>query len=122
MKGRYLATFISGILLLGIVVFIVAIMVARTPIQTDSTALRVGIGLVMAFLVLLIIRYFLLIWLGYLQHIEQQFSADDDTFTPPVTLIVPAYNEAMVIQSAIRSLLDLDYPAYEILVIDDGST
>jgi glycosyltransferase involved in cell wall biosynthesis len=35
---------------------------------------------------------------------------------------VPAYNEGMVIQPALRSLLLLDYPNYEVLVIDDGSS
>ena len=36
-----------------------------------------------------------------------------------VSLVVPAYNEGMVIEAAICSLLELDYPNYEILVIDD---
>jgi len=43
-------------------------------------------------------------------------------FEPPVTLIVPAYNEAETIVSSIHSLMQLEYPAYEIIVINDGST
>jgi Glycosyltransferases involved in cell wall biogenesis len=39
-----------------------------------------------------------------------------------VTLVVPAYDEGVVIQSALKSLLELDYPNYEIIVVDDGST
>jgi poly-beta-1,6 N-acetyl-D-glucosamine synthase len=39
-----------------------------------------------------------------------------------ISLVVPAYNEGPVIQAAVRSLLLLDYPNYEVLVIDDGST
>lgn len=42
-------------------------------------------------------------------------------FEPPVTLIVPAYNEAETISSSIRSLMQLEYPIYEIIVINDGS-
>lgn len=38
-----------------------------------------------------------------------------------ISLVVPAYNEGPVIQPAVRSLLELDYPNYEVLVIDDGS-
>ncbi len=42
---------------------------------------------------------------------------------PPVSVIVPAYNEEAGIAATIRSLLDTDYPApVEILVVDDGST
>lgn len=44
--------------------------------------------------------------------------------TPAVTLIVPAYNEAGVIEAKIRNVLALDYPAdrLEIIVASDGST
>lgn len=41
---------------------------------------------------------------------------------PPVALLVPAYNEDVDIASSVRSLLDLRYPEYEIIVINDGST
>ena len=39
-----------------------------------------------------------------------------------VTIVVPAYNEGIVIQTALRALIDLDYPNYEVIVVDDGST
>jgi cellulose synthase/poly-beta-1,6-N-acetylglucosamine synthase-like glycosyltransferase len=41
---------------------------------------------------------------------------------PLVSIVVPAYNEGPVIQQSVRSLLRLDYPCYEVLVVDDGST
>jgi poly-beta-1,6-N-acetyl-D-glucosamine synthase len=40
---------------------------------------------------------------------------------PFVSILVPAHQEAATIQSALRSLIELDYPAYEIIVVDDGS-
>ena len=121
-RRRYLAPLLIGVFMLALAIGTIAVLIANMPTVGTTPALRVGIAVVLGFLVLLIIRYFVLIWLGYLQHLEARFMEVDDTFTPPVTIIVPAYNEGPVIQSAIRSLLDLDYPAYEILVIDDGST
>ena len=122
MGARYFLVLLAGVFLLLVAATVMSVAMAGAPLEADSTALRIGIGIVLTFLVLLVLRYFLLLWLGYLQHIESEASPDEDEFAPPVTLIVPAYNEAPVIQSAIRSLLDLDYPAYEILVVDDGST
>jgi len=41
---------------------------------------------------------------------------------PPVTVLVPAYNEAVGIAATLRSLTQGDYPDLRIVVIDDGST
>jgi cellulose synthase/poly-beta-1,6-N-acetylglucosamine synthase-like glycosyltransferase len=38
-----------------------------------------------------------------------------------ISILVPGFNEGKVIGTAIQSLITLDYPNYEILVIDDGS-
>jgi cellulose synthase/poly-beta-1,6-N-acetylglucosamine synthase-like glycosyltransferase len=39
----------------------------------------------------------------------------------PVSILVPAYNEEVTVVDTVRSLLALDYIAYEIIVVDDGS-
>jgi cellulose synthase/poly-beta-1,6-N-acetylglucosamine synthase-like glycosyltransferase len=41
---------------------------------------------------------------------------------PPISVLVPAYNESVGITDSIRSLLALEYPTLEIVVINDGST
>ncbi len=43
-------------------------------------------------------------------------------FTIPVSVIVPAYNEEQNIACVVRGLLDFDYPEYEIILVNDGST
>lgn len=40
---------------------------------------------------------------------------------PPVSLLVPAYNEEATIASSLRSMLQLSYARYEIVVVNDGS-
>jgi cellulose synthase/poly-beta-1,6-N-acetylglucosamine synthase-like glycosyltransferase len=44
------------------------------------------------------------------------------TFTEPVSILVPAYNEEANIAATMTSLLTSRYPDFEVIVIDDGST
>lgn len=39
----------------------------------------------------------------------------------PITIVVPAYNEEVTVVETVKSLLQLDYRLYEIIVVDDGS-
>jgi len=41
---------------------------------------------------------------------------------PSVTVIIPAYNEQVGIADAVSSIAGNDYPAFDIVVVDDGST
>jgi cellulose synthase/poly-beta-1,6-N-acetylglucosamine synthase-like glycosyltransferase len=43
-------------------------------------------------------------------------------FTPPVSILLPAYNEEAGVEASVRSLLDLRYPRHEVIVVNDGST
>ena len=43
-------------------------------------------------------------------------------FFKPVSILVPAHNESAVISQSIRSLLNLHYPEFEIVVVNDGSS
>ena len=45
-----------------------------------------------------------------------------NTPSPLVSIIVPAYNEEKVIGNCIKSIQSSDYPNFEIILIDDGST
>jgi cellulose synthase/poly-beta-1,6-N-acetylglucosamine synthase-like glycosyltransferase len=41
---------------------------------------------------------------------------------PKISIVIPAYNEAVVIAQSVRSFLDLDYGELEVIVVNDGST
>jgi len=41
---------------------------------------------------------------------------------PKVSIIVPARNEESVVGAALESFLNLDYPGYEVILVDDAST
>lgn len=41
---------------------------------------------------------------------------------PFISVIVPAHNEEKVIEKVVHNLRDLNYPKYEVIVVNDGST
>jgi len=41
---------------------------------------------------------------------------------PPVSVLVPCHNEAECLAETVAALRNIDYPEFEILLIDDGST
>ena len=40
---------------------------------------------------------------------------------PPVSVLMPAFNEEATIRTSVRSMLQLQYPEFEVVVINDGS-
>jgi len=42
--------------------------------------------------------------------------------TKPLTMVVPAYNEEVTIVDSITNLVQCDYPRFEVVVVNDGST
>lgn len=51
---------------------------------------------------------------------------DDNTLmssplTPGISVVAPAYNEGLTIITNVRSLLTLNYPLFEVIIINDGS-
>ena len=57
-----------------------------------------------------------------LAYLRRQPKWLDGTSTPPVTVIVPAYNEEPVILRTVESVLASDYTNMQVIVVDDGSS
>ncbi|MEZ5175023.1 MAG: glycosyltransferase [Acidimicrobiia bacterium] len=60
------------------------------------------------------------------ERIVERFGRDQDMLdsdlAPPVSIVIPAYNEAAGIVESVRSLTMISYPRYEIVVANDGSS
>jgi YaiO family outer membrane protein len=73
--------------------------------------------------------YALLLLLSIPEIWEQTRLAEDDDFQrlmhsdalPPITILVPAYNESATIEHSVTALLTLEYRSYEVIVVNDGS-
>lgn len=60
---------------------------------------------------------------------EQTRLAEDEDFQrlmqsdalPPITILVPAYNESATIEASVTAILTLEYRNYEVVVVNDGS-
>jgi poly-beta-1,6-N-acetyl-D-glucosamine synthase len=127
-------------LLLGITAFVALALLAYRVMMVNShqsldiknmssgeAALTV---LLLGFLAIVTIRHLVLVVWSFSEHVDQENTdlrvpsrtPQSEAALPFITIIVPAYNEAKVIVGSIQSLFDLDYPKYEVIVVDDGST
>jgi len=53
---------------------------------------------------------------------QPQWLPKEGEALPRISVIVPALNEQEKLEPALRSLLALDYPNYEVIAVDDRST
>jgi cellulose synthase/poly-beta-1,6-N-acetylglucosamine synthase-like glycosyltransferase len=74
-------------------------------------------------------NYFVLMALGYFvlrtqRTIEGSVERDPlfkSRLMPPISIIAPAHNEQLSIAQSTRSMLQLEYPEHEVIVVTDGS-
>lgn len=82
--------------------------------------MSIGIYFFSAILVIAVFR--LCSWLFLSLAYNLKGKVEPMELFPLISLIVPAFNEEVTIKKSIQSLIDLDYPNYEVIVVDDGSS
>src|SRR5262249_62418950 len=96
--------------------------VLTTVVTTTDLTILVYFLVLNSFYALLLILSIPEIW-------EQTRLAEDEDFQrlmqsdalPPITILVPAYNERATIEASVTAILTLDYRTYEVIVVNDGS-
>ncbi|MGZ4829953.1 MAG: glycosyltransferase, partial [Candidatus Angelobacter sp.] len=53
---------------------------------------------------------------------KPEWNPPPDAGLPSLTIVVPARNEEAEIEPALRSLLQLNYPQYQVVAVNDRST
>jgi len=85
---------------------------------------------IIAYFLVLNSFYALLLLLSIPEMMEHWRISDDDNLrrllgsevVPPISVLVPAYNEEAIIVASVLSFLTLEYPNHEVVVVNDGST
>lgn len=82
------------------------------------------------YFLLLIIYYFVLGIIGFIESKKWMRKKEEEnyslayftTFEIPVSIIIPAHNEELWIADSVKSILNLNYPKFELIIVDDEST
>ncbi|MFZ7946433.1 MULTISPECIES: glycosyltransferase family 2 protein [Bacillaceae] len=77
---------------------------------------------ILFYTVILVISMFQLRKEYQLDRVQVYEDYMEEVFTKPVSIIVPAFNEEAGIIHSVRSLLSVNYPVFEVIVVNDGST
>lgn len=120
MREKKRTIMISG--LLSALLFItILITMPLTILSWSGLFVYSSIVSLVIFLFILLIRYFGILFTAYFYTTKYTIQKKAG-FYPFVSIIVPVYNEGKILNSSVESLLDIDYPNYEILIVNDGST
>ncbi len=95
-----------------------------------DTLFQLGSGAILIYFLLINSFYFLFVFLSlagifHYQRMTNYVRMKEIFSLPlakPISIIAPAYNEGQGILESVRSLLALEYPLYEVIVVNDGST
>ncbi len=109
--------FIALFLLFGTSIFFDPAKIPR--LSTTGFLGFINFGIIF-YILILALRHFVMLFFSALETARRE-GLPQPNFFPPISIIVPAYNEGVVIQRTIEQLAHIKYPVFEIIVVDDGS-
>jgi cellulose synthase/poly-beta-1,6-N-acetylglucosamine synthase-like glycosyltransferase len=112
---------VSGLISLFLI-FVIVYTLPKTVLTVKSLLEYATIVALVIFLFILLIRYFTILLMAYLYINQYTYSSPAGGYSPFVSILVPVYNEDKVVADSVKSLLELNYANYEIIIINDGST
>lgn len=131
-NSPFLQGLVEVMFLLGIICTVAFCWIAASQLLLHSSALlksqgstgKNGLVIAVAAIALVFSVRWLLLQLMVIRSYSQSTleRLPEKIDWPFVSILVPAHNEAPSIRATVRSLLAIDYPHFEILVLDDGST
>ncbi|MHB8337362.1 MAG: glycosyltransferase family 2 protein [Ignavibacteriaceae bacterium] len=121
-EGKLIKRIITTGTISLILLLVIILTLPHTVLSVKSLLEFATIVALVIFLFVLLFRYFAILVLAYLYINEYTYKAPSGGYSPFVSIIVPVYNEEKVVADSIKSLLDLDYNNYEIIVVNDGSS
>ncbi len=110
----------TGLISLALII-IILITLPETVLSWNGLLVYASIVSLVIFLFVLLFRYFSILVLAYL-YITRYTVEEKGGYYPFISIIVPAYNEGVILKDSVNSLLQLEYPNYEIIIVNDGST
>jgi cellulose synthase/poly-beta-1,6-N-acetylglucosamine synthase-like glycosyltransferase len=105
-------------LIIFTVIYLILCVLAAT--ENWKTLHTLVIHFFIAFAIILVLRQALLIVMAMIHKLKQK-TVVSTGLQPSISVIMPAFNEANVIEDSLSSLLQLNYENYEIIIVDDGS-
>lgn len=79
-------------------------------------------AIVLVYLVLMVLSYYKT--LGYKYRYterDEQYLKDYPESAPGISIVAPAFNEEVIISDSVHSFLSLNYPNFEVVIVNDGS-
>ncbi len=119
---RYLRRIITTGIISFFLILVITYTLPMTVLSVKSLFEYSTIVALVIFLFVLLFRYFAILLMAYLYINQYTYTAPLGGYFPFVSILVPVYNEEKVVADSIKSLLNLNYPNYEIIVINDGSS
>ena len=119
-KEKLRVIIISGVVSF-VLLLVILITLPLTVLSWSGLFVYSSIVALVIFLFVLLFRYFSILVMAYL-YITKYTVEEKEGYYPFISIIVPVFNEGVLLRNSIDSLLDLDYPNYEIIIVNDGSS